>query len=304
MITEKSRQGFNDKLKYTKLKYPQCNCGSDCPLFFFNYLGIGTRASGKTYNCVKLLKHYETHKNKITDPDGNQYDLRYFLISPTSSANPIYTSLDSLDEDDIFDSYSDATLQSIIDSIDARREETEKYLKYKKAYKMFLKLGEANISKIKNEDLMLLSRYNFEEPESIFDIRNKNPVISVIILDDLLGSDAFSKKNASLLKYFLIRNRHKRVCFMLLSQSMKSIPKDIRLNCNLFFYGQFRNEKMIKDDLYEEVSKEFSPEEFMELFKHINKEQYGSLIIDATKDKLKISNGWDRVLYFNEKLSK
>lgn len=303
VIIEKPRKGFDDKLKYTKLRYPQCKCGSDCPLFFFNFLSVGARASGKTYSTVKLLKHYEANKDKIKDDDENQYDLRYFLISPTSSANPIYTSLDSLDEEDIFDTYSDATLQNIMDSIDARKAETEKYLKYKKAYKMFMKLGERNIGRMNNEDLMLLARYNFEEPDAVFNPRHKNPQINVIILDDLLGSECFSKKNQSLLKYYLIRNRHKKVCFCILSQAMRSVPKDIRLNCNLFFFGQFNNEKMIKEDLYEEVSKELTQDQFMEMFKYINKEQYGSLVVDCTRDKLKFSNGWNRVIELTEKKS-
>ena len=153
---------------------------------------------------------------------------------------------------------------------------------------------------MKNEDLLLLSRHDFAEPDEVFqDLEHKNPIVNVIILDDLLGSECFSKKNQSLLKYNLIRNRHKRVCFCILSQSMKSIPKDIRMNCNLFFYGQFNNMKVIKEDLYEEVSKELTTEQFLEMFNHINKEQYGSMIVDATRDKLKVSKGWGQLCRLN-----
>lgn len=298
MITEKPLDGFDTKLRYAKLNYPKCYCKGDCPDFYWNFLATGVRQSGKTYNCVKLLKHYEANKDKIHDKDGNNFELRYFLISPTSSANPIYKSLDSLDfENDVYDNYSDTVLQKIMDDIDAVRKRTDEYLQYKKVFKTYLKLGEDNLDKLKNEDLILLARYDFETPDVVFaDLKYKKPVISVIILDDLLGSECFSKKNQSLLKYYLIRNRHKRICFCILSQSMKSIPKDIRLNCSVFFMGAFRNEKVIKEDLYDEVSKELTPDEFLELFNHATKEQYGSLIIDATKDKLKLSKGWDRRL--------
>ena len=77
---------------------------------------------------------------------------------------------------------------------------------------------------------------------------------------------------------------------------MKSIPQDIRMNCNLFFYGQFNNVKVIKEDLYEEVSKELPTEQFLEIFNHINKEQYESMIVDATRDKLKVSKGWSQIM--------
>lgn len=300
MITEKQRIGFDTKLKYTKLKYPECKCSGDCPKFYWNYLGIGARNTGKTYSAVQLLKHYETCKDSIIDPDGNKYDLKFFLISPTSSANPIYKSLDSLDEDDIYDTYSDKVLQNIMDQIDAIRKETDEYIQYKTAYKKFLKLGEENIQKLKNEDLLLLTAKDFEEPDVVFDgIEYKNPLVSVIILDDLLGSECFSKKNQSLLKYYLIRNRHKRICFMILSQAMRAIPKDIRLNCNCFFFGAFKNQKMIENDLYEEVSKEFTLDEFKNMFDYATKEQYGALVVDCTRDQLKLSKNWDKVLGVN-----
>ena len=300
MITEKTRSGFDTKLKYTQLKYPECKCGGGCPMFYWNYLGIGARNTGKTYSAVQLLKHYEQCNDKITDPDGNKYDLKSFLISPTSSANPIYNSLDSLDEDDIYDNYSDKILQKIIDEIDATKKKTDEYIKYKKAYSIFIKLGEANIKKLKNEYLLLLEEKEFEKPDIVFsDLEHKNAVVSIIILDDLLGSEAFSKKNQSLLKYYLIRNRHKRICFMILSQSMKSIPKDIRLNCNVFFFGSFKNQKMIENDLYDEVSKEFTVDEFTNMFNHATSEQYGALVVDCSREKLKLSKNWDKVLEIN-----
>jgi hypothetical protein len=300
MIKEINRDGFDTKLKYTKLIYPECKCGGDCPKFYFNYLGIGARNTGKTFSGVQLLKHYEQNKDMIIDPDGNKYDLKYFLISPTSSANPVYKSLKYLDEDNIYDNYNDKVLQDIITEIDTIRIETEKYLKYKKVYEKASPLSDESIKKLKNEELALLIEHDFEHYNIVYgDVQHKKPIISIIILDDLLGSEAFSRKNASLLKYFLIRNRHKRICFMILSQSMKSIPKDIRLNCNVFFYGAFKNEKMIENDLYEEVSKEFTLKEFIDMFNYATKEQYGALVVDCTREKLKISKNWDKVLEIN-----
>lgn len=146
MIQEKKLEGFDTKLKYSKLNYPKCNCKGDCPDFYWNFLATGVRQSGKTYNCVKLLKHYEENKEKIKDKDGTEYALRYFLISPTSSANPIYQSLDSLDYDeDVYDVYSDKILQGIMDDIDEKRKQTEDYLHYKKVFKTYIKLGEEKL---------------------------------------------------------------------------------------------------------------------------------------------------------------
>lgn len=303
MINERKLEGFDSKLKYSKLNYPKCKCKGNCPDFYWNYLATGVRQSGKTYNCIRLLKHYEDNKELITDKDGNQYDLRYFLISPTSSANPIYQSLNSLDfENDVYDCYNDSVLQKIMDEVDMMKQKVEEYMKYKQAYKIYLKLGEEKLNKMKDQDLVLLANHDFEHPDMVFeDLKYKKPTISVIILDDLLGSECFSKKNQSLLKYYLIRNRHKKICFAILSQAMRSIPKDIRLNCNVFFFGAFKNEKVIREDLYDEVSKELSPDEFLEVFNHCTKEQYGSLVIDCSKDKIKLSKGWDVGIEYHKK---
>ena len=38
MIIEKKLEGFDDKLKFDKLNYPQCSCGQ-CPKFYWNTCG-------------------------------------------------------------------------------------------------------------------------------------------------------------------------------------------------------------------------------------------------------------------------
>ena len=62
---------------------------------------------------------------------------------------------------------------------------------------------------------------------------------------------------------------------------MKSVPKDIRLNCNVFYIAKFSNKKMILNDLYEEVSSILKPEEFENIYDFaINSNRYGALVID------------------------
>jgi hypothetical protein len=128
MIIEKKLKGFDNKLLYDKLNYPQCSCGA-CPKFFFNSLHVGARGSGKTYTVVQMIKHYEKHK---IIRDGVEYKLRTHLISPTIQANEIYQSLDSLNmKEDSHDNYSDQLLLDIIKDVKAEKEEYEKYLLYK-----------------------------------------------------------------------------------------------------------------------------------------------------------------------------
>jgi hypothetical protein len=64
----------------------------------------------------------------------------------------------------------------------------------------------------------------------------------------------------------LIKNRHNGISFAILAQSVRSIPKNIRLNCNVFFVGKFASKKVVLEDLYEEVSNVLTLEEFEELY--------------------------------------
>lgn len=78
---------------------------------------------------------------------------------------------------------------------------------------------------------------------------------------------------------------------------MKSIPKDMRLNCNLFYLGKFSNKKAILNDLYEEVSSVMTEKEFEALYdKAVNDNQHGALIIDLTGSKKRFYNNLEKEL--------
>ena len=287
VVIETKLEGFNNKLSFDKLNYPNCICGK-CPRFFWNMLNIGARGSGKTYTIVQMIKHYE--KNKIMK-DGVVYKLRTHLISPTIQANEIYQSLDSLDMDkDAHENYSDKLILDIIADIKERKQKYEDYLLYKKYYEKVMKIPENKIEKAydDNPDMFnLLERFNYQHPS---EIEHEKPEVNIIILDDLLGSDAFTRKTKSTLVNAMIKNRHIGVCFALLVQSIRSVPKNIRLNCSVFQLATFKNKRMVLDDIYEEISNVLSIDDFEELYDHATAKPYGSLIIDTTNGKRFLSN--------------
>ena len=287
MIVEKKLEGFNNKLKFDKLNYPQCSCGK-CPRFYWNMMNIGSRGSGKTYTICQMIKHYEKHKIM---KDGTEYKIRTHLISPTIQANEIYQSLDSLDmEKDDHDEYNDELLLSIIEDIKAEKKEYEKYLLYKEYYEKFMKTPENKLEKLYDENpeiFLLLEEYEYIHPK---DFKHEPPKVSIVILDDLLGSDAFTKKTKSVLVNAMIKNRHMGICFAVLVQSIKAVPKNIRLNCSLFQLASFKNKKVILEDIYDEVSNVIGLDEFEELYDFATDKPYGSLIIDTTNGKRFLSN--------------
>jgi hypothetical protein len=287
MIIEKRLKGFDNKLLYDKLNYPQCECGV-CPRFFFNSLHVGSRGSGKTYTVVQMIKHYEKHKIKR---DGVEYKIRTHLISPTIQANEIYQSLDSLDmTKNAHDNYSDQLLLDIIKDVKAEKEEYDKYLLYKSSYETFMKTPEAKLEKLYETDpeiFNLLEEYDYIKPS---EFKHDPPKVNIIILDDLLGSNAFTRKTQSVLTNAMIKNRHMQIVFCVLVQSIKAVPKTIRMNCSVFQLAKFGSKKVILSDIYEEVSNVTTIEKFEQLYEHATNRKYGSLIIDTTNEKRFMSN--------------
>jgi len=286
-VIETKLEGFNHKLSYDKLNYPQCTCGK-CPRFYWNMMNVGARGSGKTYTIVQMIKHYE--KNKIMK-DGVVYKLRTHLISPTIQANEIYQSLDSLDMDkDAHENYSDKLILDIIEGVKERKQKYEDYLLYKKYYEKVMKTSPNKLDKLydDNPDMFaLLEQYNYQHPS---EIEHENAEVNIVILDDLLGSDAFTRRTKSTLVNAMIKNRHMGICFALLVQSIRSVPKNIRLNCSVFQLATFKNKKMILEDIYEEVSNVIDIEGFEKLYDYATAKPYGSLIIDTTNGKRFLSN--------------
>ena len=287
---------FTFNPKNSKMNYPQCRCGQ-CPQFYFNLLSVASRGSGKTYNICKLIKHYED--NKLIDNDGKIHPLRTIVISPTLDQNQIFKNLKSLDESDTHEKFSDELLQGIVDDIKKNKEETEEYNKYIEAYKKVINIKENKLNdyfKKHPEIYDILKVHNFEDPDEIPQPKFLISPVNIIVLDDLMATGAFTNKKLSSLTNNLIKNRHNGISFAILAQSVRSIPKNIRLNCNVFFVGKFASKKVVLEDLYEEVSNILTLEEFEELYDKATEEQYGSLIIDCSHKEKRFLRGLDTEL--------
>ena len=295
MITEKRLDGFNNKLSYSKLNYPQCLCGN-CPKFYFNLLSIASRQSGKTYSTCELIRHWE--EGKIMK-DDEEFKIRTILISPTIQANEIYKSLKSLDfENDVYDDYSDEILLNIIEDVKQKKKEYEEYKEYVQFYKKFAKTPNSKLDKLYDENPEMFQQLEDNDFSHYNDIPHEPPKVTIILLDDLLGTGSFSTKHRSALTNCLIKNRHLGVCFCILSQSLKSLPKNIRLNSSVFFLGKFQNKKMVLEDIYEEISNVCTLEQFDELYTYATDKPYGSLVIDTTNGKRFLS-GFNTELLLN-----
>lgn len=295
MIKEIPIQGFDAKLNNAGNNYPQ-STNQNAMKLFSNFLFVSSRNSGKTHSCVKLIKNgYENCK--LVDNDGIVHPLRTFLISPTSEQK-IFENLKSLDENDIYQEYTDEIFQNIIDEIERTNEEINQYKLYKDTYELIKRTNTNNILKLISENpeiIEILQQYNFQNPDEI-DIKYKEKPANFVILDDLMSSSAFSRKTQNLLTYYLIRNRHHFISFFILVQHLRAVPPSIINNCNVYFIGKFASHKYILDQLYEMVSNVLTEEQFSDLYSHSIKEKYGALIIDNSGDTKRFYKSLDKEL--------
>jgi hypothetical protein len=297
-IKEVELEGFKDKINNSKLDYPKSD-NKNLFNLFFNFMAVASRGGGKTYSAVKIIKEFE--KSKMISGAG-EHKIRTILISPTYDANKnLWGNLKSLNENDIYESYSEATLQGIIDDIKGIIDEVDVYNKYLYYYDLVDKTPKNEIEmllKSNPEISFILRKFNYETPTKVKKyFRYTTKPITFLLLDDIMGSSALNRKSENLLKYWLIKNRHIFTSFFLLVQSIKSVPKDMRLNCNLFYLGKFSNKKAILTDLYEEVSSVLTENEFENLYdKAVNDNPHGALIIDLTGNKKRFYNNLEKEL--------
>lgn len=297
-ITEIELSSFKDKINNSKLDYPKSDNNNLFNLFF-NMMAVASRGGGKTYSVIKIIKEFE--KSKMISGQG-EHKIRTILISPTYDANKnLWGNLKSLDENDIYESYTEGILQNIIDDIKGIIDGVDIYNKYLYYYDLIDKTPKNQIEQLlkSNPEIsFILKKFNYETPSKIKKyFRYTTKPITFLILDDIMGSSALNRKSENLLKYWLIKNRHIFTSFFILVQSMKSVPKDMRLNCNLFYLGKFSNKKAILNDLYEEVSSILTEPQFENLYdKAINDNQHGALIIDLTGTKKRFYNNLEKEL--------
>jgi hypothetical protein len=303
MISETQLNGLdNQPIKTTKQPPPRSN-NPNLPPCYFTSIFIGSKGSGKTYSLIKLLKNYE--KYPIYDNDNNKLNMRVIVFCPTilSAANPIYETLKNLDEDDIILDYSDEKLLNKLDEIEEEKQEIEDYNEYLKVWKKFVKINE-NVNLLTPEELVILNKYDFTEPELIKDKpKYKHPRINFLVFDDLVGDANAFKRGHSAINNLCIKHRHLQCNLLFTTQYIKAIPPVLRRNLDIFVLFKFANAKSVVEQIYPEISAYINEEDFIKLFEYATEKPNDSLIIDNTqKLENKFKKNWNISLSFNNTL--
>jgi hypothetical protein len=301
-ISEIKLKTLNNKPPtFKKIIYPLPN-NPDIQKPYFVCIACGMRGSGKSFCVVKCIQNQET--SGFYDPiTGNNVPIRTILFSPTVAGNPIFSALKSLKEEDIINDFDNTILLEVLEQIKYDREQTKIYKEYVEAYKKYEKLTPQQFLKWKDEKaIALLYSKDFIHYEELEKPPHPDGIVTNIILDDCLASNAFSTKKGNHLLKAVLNGRHYGVNVFICAQNLKSVNKAIRLNTELFMLFRCCSQKVILNDLYELISALCTEDEFLELYNEATKDNfYDCLVIDKKADKDKIfKKNLDVVLTLNK----
>jgi hypothetical protein len=99
-------------------------------------------------------------------------------------------------------------------------------------WKKYTKIDE-NINLLLPDELLMLSKYDFREPNEIAHPPYKFPRINSLVFDDLVGgANAFKTKNSAI-NNLTIKHRHLQCNLLSTTQYIKAIPPVLRRNLDL-----------------------------------------------------------------------
>ena len=304
-ITEKLRP-------YQKYEPPQPR-NNMLPPTYNIVLSASPKGGGKSYNCIQLLTNYE--ESGFVSEKGEDVRMRIIWVAggtSRSKQNNILNSLKTLHDDDRIDVENnvDAKLKEVYEDVKMERDEIEAYNVYREVYKKFMK--SKNLNNLTLEELTLLEWKQFVDPKEDPDApRDKDdnllyhPRMVFLIVDDLIGSDAFSvNKRGNFLNRLAVKSRHESedlvgMNLFFITQSFKAVPAIIRRQTDIFVLLKSASRTQIIEAISEEVGSHFGKEELAKYYDEIMKVPYGSLILSIHKkepDEQRVRMGWCNVI--------
>ena len=238
------------------------------------------RNSGKSYLCSKFLA--QAKRDKTFD--------KVYMITPSFASNRAYFGKYVNEEEDVYEPTKDSICK-VIKRVEADRDAWEEYVEKLKRYKEFKKeIKHRPLANYADDELLYhYESGHMEKPTYEY----KEPVKSVLILDDCLGSPAILQSSG--LSRIASLNRHiaplkeeyngRSACglaVIVLSQSyrMQNGPaRLLRENLSLFTLFKNKQEKQM-EVIKEELGSVIDVELFMKAYDHATKEKYGSLTLD------------------------
>ena len=152
-----------------------------------------------------------------------------------------------------------------------------------------------NINLLLPDELLILSKYDFREPNEIAHPPYKYPRINFLVFDDLVGdANAFKNKNSAI-NNLTIKHHHLQCNLLFTTQYIKAIPPVLRRNLDIWIIFKFANVQSVVEQIYPEISGVIKEEEFKIVFEYATVNKHDALIIDQTSKHIFKLN-WDTAL--------
>ena len=239
------------------------------------------RNSGKSFLASKFLA--QAHKDETFD--------RIYIITPSFKSNEAYFGK-YIKPMDVY-APTKESISQVIASVEADRDDWEKFLAEQKAYKQF----KSKFMHMQMNDKMILMYYDmgFLDSEPKWKYKTVEPPKSLLIMDDILGSPAIAA-SSGLVKIATL-NRHiaelqqnyngRSACglaVIILSQSYRmqngqGIGRSLRENLSLFTMFKNKQPKQF-EAIKEEIGSVVDMDRFDKAYQYATAEKYGNLTVD------------------------
>ena len=269
--------------KIDQVEYPQPK-NPALPRNFWLGVLAGQRGSGKTALGVRLMMDMQESGMRTTT--GKTVPQRIILITPTYAANPAFKRLKHLDKADIHHAYTDKLLVDIVEEIKRDREATINYNKAIKLWQQFCKLVRHD-----RDPLKIMDRDHLRLLSSMTNGFRDDPVVPphpdgcvvTLILDDLLGSPAFSLNRGNYLGQVACNSRHYFLNVMILTQRLRQAVPLVRANITLLMLWRCMSRSIIIDEMYPVVSSLLTEDQFVALYEAATRNnKFDCFTVDTT----------------------
>ena len=239
----------------------------------------GSRGSGKTYACIKLMRHFEKKK----------YVSRTFLLCPTRGSNDLYSNLQTLHPKDC---YTDERqflqdLEVIEKQVQADWYRYKQEQEYIQVFHKWLKCP--HTLTLKEESLLEWRRKGFP-------VHIPKPS-HLLIVDDAQGTNLYSNGRSNMLNHMVIKHRHIPITIALLAQSWVGIPRLIRLNTTQFAVYKTGDKSQLQQ-IYDTFATTIDFDQFEKMYKEATQEPHGFLFIDTVpkQEYMRFRSGFNQYL--------
>ena len=116
----------------------------------------------------------------------------------------------------------------------------------------------------------------------------------LIVFGDMIADMLSNRKLNPIVTELFIRGRNANICLVFITQSNFVVPKNIRLNSTHYFIMKIANKQELQQTAFNHSS-DIDLKDFTDLYKKCTAKPYSFLVINATRENIKINMTDDKI---------